>query len=777
MRDYLSKRPQDDATKLKLYFESSTIGKGWSKSKESANLCTILLKDNKYYLGIINKKHNQIFENLDLSSIREEIEANERKKAKKEEEFSKKKQGTQIYDTLKSEIESLKKTILSEEDKLHDLQDNKRTYKKMVYHFLKDGTTMIPKCSTQLKSVKERFEKNPDLNYVKLIASRECKNYDMSDDHHIKINSQKGGGDKFIKDFKITREVFDLNNLVYDKATKKFVSRNNSDDKRPKKFQKEYLELTEDEKGYKHALKRWINFCKDFLNNYTEAVKAGYDYGDCFEKNYEGLDHFYSELKSKIYKINFEEISDKYIHKCIKDKKLYLFEIYSKDFSEKSTGKKNLQTYYWQEVMRENSPFQLNGGAEIFYRKKIIKMNEADEKRGHHYKQQRDHCESKGKPFFPIIKDKRYTKERFLFHCPITLNYAASGKADPKYALSSFNEQLNKENYDNAYFLGIDRGEKHLIYFSLIDNKGELIEQGSLNVKFFDRDGNPRSIEKTKYSWNQKQEKWDENTVQCWDYNDLLDCEASHRDWARKNWQTIGKIKNLKEGYLSQVIHVITQKIINNSDKLIFIVLEDLNKGLKRSRQKIEKQIYQKFETTLAKKLNFIVDKNKTGESLFTPTRAVQLTPPVLNYQDIGDKKQVGIMLYTRAHYTSVTDPKTGWRKTIYLKRGKQSDIKSQILGAFDDIGFDGKDYFFEYTDKNTRKKWRLWSGKDGKSLPRYRGKRSNKKYEWNIEEIDIVEKLDHLFSDFDKGRSLKEQIENEEHELKQIPNHSPSSP
>jgi CRISPR-associated protein Cpf1 len=285
----------------------------------------------------------------------------------------------------------------------------------------------------------------------------------------------------------------------------------------------------------------------------------------------------------------------------------------------------------------------------------------------------------------------------------------------------------------------------------LIDNKGKLIDQGSLNIAFYDKDENPRTIEKTKYTWNQKQKKWDENTVQCWDYNDLLDCEASHRDWARKNWQTIGKIRNLKEGYLSQVIHEITKKIINNSDKLIFIVLEDLNSGFKRSRQKIEKQIYQKFETALAKKLNFIVDKDKTRESFLSPIRAVQLTPPVINYQDIGDEKQVGILLYTRANYTSVTDPNTGWRKTVYLKRGKQSDIKDQILKTFDDFGFDGKDYFFEYTNKNTNKKWRLWSGKEGESLPRYRGKRGREKYEWKIEKIDVVKKLNNLFAGLTK--------------------------
>lgn len=40
------------------------------------------------------------------------------------------------------------------------------------------------------------------------------------------------------------------------------------------------------------------------------------------------------------------------------------------------------------------------------------------------------------------------------------------------------------------------------------------------------------------------------------------------------------------------------------------IIMEDLNTGFKRSRQKIEKSIYQKFELALAQKLNFVVMKD-----------------------------------------------------------------------------------------------------------------------------------------------------------------------
>lgn len=38
--------------------------------------------------------------------------------------------------------------------------------------------------------------------------------------------------------------------------------------------------------------------------------------------------------------------------------------------------------------------------------------------------------------------------------------------------------------------------------------------------------------------------------------------------------------------------------------------MEDLNQGFKRGRFKVERQVYQKFETMLINKLNYLVDKD-----------------------------------------------------------------------------------------------------------------------------------------------------------------------
>jgi CRISPR-associated protein Cpf1 len=100
-----------------------------------------------------------------------------------------------------------------------------------------------------------------------------------------------------------------------------------------------------------------------------------------------------------------------------------------------------------------------------------------------------------------------------------------------------------------------------------------------------------------------------------------------------------------------------------------FIVLENLNSRFKNSRKKIEKQVYQKLELALVKKLNFVIDKKAKEGEILSVQKALQLTLPVTNFSEIENAKQYGIMLYTRANYTSQTDPKTGWRKTIYLQK------------------------------------------------------------------------------------------------------------
>ena len=504
--------------------------------------------------------------------------------------------------------------------------------------------------------------------------------------------------------------------------------------------------------------------------------------------NYSTKKEFDAEISEQLkecYICTFENIDWNLVLQKEKEGEIFLLKIWTKDFAEKSIGnKQNLQTMYWQNILTENSSHQLCAGAEIFMRKPIenikpyshkansimlckkgvpdsifrkIKeiidknptateneLRELIEKNRINLLGNLEYDLSKlkfSRYAHEIIKDKRFFGEnKYFFYCPIKLNYSSKSYKEPKFGFSEVNTKVNDviQQSEEIKYLGVDRGEKHLIYTCIVDKNGKIIDCSS------------------------------QNTVNGTDYNQKLSEVAENRIQARKNWQTIGNISNLKEGYLSNVVHNIVKQTIKEPT---YIVLEDLNTQMKQGRQKVEKQVYQKFEVALAKKLNFVVDKNAKENELASVGKALQLTPPISNYQDIENKKQFGVMLYTRANYTSVTDPVTGWRKTVYLKKGSEENTRKAILESFSEIAFDGKDYYFEYTEEHAGKTWRLYSGKDGKSLPRFQNnkKLENDKAIWEPESVDLVSLLDELFKDFDKTKSLRMQIENSEHSLCKI--------
>ena len=99
---------------------------------------------------------------------------------------------------------------------------------------------------------------------------------------------------------------------------------------------------------------------------------------------------------------------------------------------------------------------------------------------------------------------------------------------------------------------------RNLLYVSVINSKGEILEQKSLNVI---------------------------NDV---DYHEKLDVREKDRTQSRKTWTKIKGIKDLKEGYVSQAVHEVVKMAINNN---AIIAMENLNSGFKRSRTKFEKQI------------------------------------------------------------------------------------------------------------------------------------------------------------------------------------------
>lgn len=599
VRNYETKKPYS-LEKFKLNFENSTLLDGWDVNKEPDNTAVLFTKDGLYYLGIMDKKHNRVFRDIQPS---------------------------------------LEKSI----------------YKKIDYKLLPGANKMLPKVFFSNSRIGE-FAPSTKL----------LENY--KNDTHKK-------GDKF-----------SLNDC--------------------------------------HAL---IDFFKASIQKHEDWKHFGFDFSPT--SSYEDLSGFYREVEQQGYKITYKNIDSKYIDTLVDEGKLYLFQIYNKDFSPHSKGIPNMHTLYWRALFDEKNlsdvVYKLNGQAEIFYRKKSIEYTEEKIAIGHH---------PELKSFaYPLIKDRRFAFDKFQFHVPITLNFKADGVAN-------INQKVNDAicaNPDNIKVIGIDRGERHLLYLVLIDSQGRIVEQYSLN--------------QIVNSYNGKEH--------ITDYHGKLAKKEDERAKARVEWGSVENIKELKEGYMSHVIHKIATLMVEHN---AIVVLEDLNFGFKRGRFKVEKQVYQKFEKMLIDKLNYLVDKKKSSEEIGGALKALQLTNKFESFEKMG--KQNGFLFYVPAWNTSKIDPVTGFVNLFDTSDTRYSSVEKakEFFGKFKSIKYnDAKGYFefeFDYDDftdkaKGTRTKWTLCT--HGERIKTYRN--PDKNNQWDNKTVHLTTEFKNIFGAY--SGDLKEYI------------------
>lgn len=572
-------------------------------------------------------------------------------------------------------------------------------FEKMEYKFFKDLTTMVPKCTTQRKEVHKHFETNTTP-------------YTLNND-------------VFNSSFVITKEEYDLNNVLINGK---------------KKFQLDYLRLTGDTLGYKDALKKWIRFCLRFISQYKSTMVYNIDCDKYEEKidSYASLDVFYAEINLELYKLSFRNISVDYIKQLVEEGKIYLFQIYNKDFSPHSKGNPNMHTLYWKMLFDEQNlqdvVYKLNGQAEIFFRKSSLTPTRPTHPANVPI-ENKNKLNKKAQSLFEydLIKDKRYTVDKFQFHVPITMNFKSAGTEN----INRLTNLFIQEN-DDLHIIGIDRGERHLLYLTVIDLQGRIKEQYSLNEIINNYNGN-------EYRTN---------------YHTLLSERNDQRLKERQSWKTIESIKDLKEGYLSQVIHKICTLILKYN---AIVVLEDLNMGFKQSRQKVESSVYQQFEKMLIDKLNFLADKKVSPQEIGGILNAYQLTNKFEGFNKMG--KQNGFLFYIPAWNTSKMDPVTGFVNLLDTRY--ETREKSQLFfSKFDSITYNAeKDWFefaFDYDNfthkaEGSRTKWTLCT--HGKRIDTFRDVSHNS--QWTSIEVNLTEQFKTLFTlyNIDYKSNLKEAI------------------
>lgn len=607
--------------KYKLNFENSTLLAGWDVNKEPDNTSVLFRKENDYFLGVMDKKHNGIF----------------------------------------------KKTPKSK------TQD---TYSKVNYKLLPGASKMLPKVFFSRSNI--AFY-NPSEEIITI------RNHST----HTKGGTPQTGFEK--KDFNLS------------------------------------------------DCRKMIDFFKDSIAKHPDWKQFGFNFSDT--DSYDSIDGFYREKEAQGYTISYTEIDETYIHQLVDEGKLYLFQIYNKDFSEFSKGKPNMHTLYWKALFDSENlrdvVYKLNGQAEIFYRKSSIKKDKIIVHKANEKVANKNPLNTKKESLFTydLVKDKRFTVDKFQFHVPITLNFKASGYDYINQEVLSFLRQNPDVN-----IIGLDRGERHLIYLSLINQKGEILQQFSLNDIINEYKG---ITHKTAYKT-------------------LLEKKEKERADARENWGTIESIKELKEGYISQVVHKIAKMMVEYN---AIVVMEDLNMGFKRGRFAVEKQVYQKLEKMLIDKLNYLVFKDKAPNEAGGLYNALQLANKFESFQKMG--KQSGFLFYVPAWNTSKIDPTTGFVNLFYTKY--ESIEKAQkFFEKFDSIHFNTKEQYFEFafdydnfTERatGTQTQWTVCT--QGERILTFRNPSANN--QWDNKEIKLTEQFEDLLGkhniSYGSGTCIKAQV------------------
>ena len=457
-------------------------------------------------------------------------------------------------------------------------------------------------------------------------------------------------------------------------------------------------------------LNRFISFYMPLAREYY----SDYDFKLKEPHEYDSFADFTDHINGQAYQLQLQPYSWERLRTLVSSGQVYLFKLISKDFSPFAKGRPNLHTIYWRMLFDQRNlqdvVYKLNGEAEIFFRRKSIEnpvvhsANVSIQNKSEYNKINKPHSRFE----YDIIKDRRYTIDHYEFHVPITLNFKAPSKVDLNHSVLNF-----IKGKGIRHIIGIDRGERHLLYLSVIDLDGNIVKQMSLN-----------SIASNPNAPGFEQ-----------DYNSLLANREGDRLQARRNWTLLDNIKDLKTGYLSQIVHLIYKMMIEYD---AIVVLENLNQGFIRNRGgKVEKSVYQKFEKMLIDKLGYVVDKTLAPTEPCGALRALQLSESYESFNKTQQKKSVrqcGFIFYVPAWNTSKIDPVTGFVNLFDTRWSKKEEIKA-FFSKFEKIEYNAKQDSFEFTfdykkfgkGDGTRTIWTLSSM--GERIYTYRSKQQSGQY------------------------------------------------
>ena len=398
------------------------------------------------------------------------------------------------------------------------------------------------------------------------------------------------------------------------------------------------------------------------LDYYIKTLNRHEDWSKFFDfsslkkaHEYKTYVDFLNDVEGLCYSVSWDNIKDSYIDEMIINGELLLFKLSARDINK---SKKSKNTKAILDAIENHNDVQLLGGTNISYRDVVIDPEKAFRHKKGEKMQFRNAENSNRKEVFKydIIKDKRYTEEKYFATFKVALN-ASCGDSLGNYK-SLFNKHFNQFNDPREMnIMAITRGEWNLLYFTISDNKGNIIEQSDLNII---------------------------NNI---DYKDKLYNRTQQRKNERKNWLSQSDIKNLKKGYLQFAIGEIIKKVIQHD---CILVLENIDTQYIQSRKHIEHQVYNEFIVNLAKRLNYV----KTDDGY------LQLTPEFKKLSDLD--YQFGCMFFIKNNVNNI-DPVTQFKALKVPPYENIKKTKKFFISTFNSIKYcnETNAFIFNYEDKD----------------------------------------------------------------------------
>ncbi len=641
-------------------------------------------------------------------------------------------------DIIKNYLDSIKKV----QRFLYPFVDgnNEADRDEMFYSELIENMDMLRNINAPYNKIRNYITKKPyTMDKFKLFFDNPSllAGWDKNKEEQSRSILLRDNNKYYIAFFNSSKDVRSLEASVDGENYEKYVSRRLGEPHKmlPKVFfskkgrdvypRSKNIERIYEEKTFKNGK----NFSKKdlhaFIGFYIDAMSKNPNY-DIFNfsfkkpNEYENIGEFYNDVDKQASYNSFEEVSKEIVENIVKEGRAYLFQLYNKDFSDKSHGTPNLHTLYFLSLFNQSNTTRLAGGGEIFLRPKSLDINNvAVHKANEPIKNKNVNNPKKATTLpYDVYKDRRFTMDKYSVHIPIIINPL------PENNTSNIKvREVLKANND-TYVIGIDRDENNLLYAVVMDNNGNIVEQTSLNIIPSDNDKVKAMV----------------------DYKTLISARQEEQKLSQQTWKQIETIKDLRNGYIGQAVHKVCT-LIEKYDAVV--AMEYLANDFKSTRRE-EKNVYKNFQVALCDKLRYMTFKNRDMNMPGSISNGYQLT----NEKYIQDSMQNGFVFFVPGTHTDQIDPTTGFINLLYPRtRNIKLDDMKKYFSKFDSIRYDQdmNMFAFEFDYANfpkseilSKTKWTVYT--NGTRIKRVRNTTNNT---FNYENFDLTLNLKHLFNKY----------------------------